>query len=133
MRFHADLPKSLMDSSFAPRWATVRPIEKVAHSLIEITQSLLLHSLRTRSQPVVFGAGSSQLHALLVVTGRVSSWLPMLLLLDGQVPHIPGVATMLMQHSCLLGGRKQPISRHASNVTATTDKPPKAKQSNPPG
>jgi hypothetical protein len=48
-----------------------------------------------------------------------------LVLLDGEVPHVPGVATMLGQYRRLLGGRKQPKSRHASNVATTTDKSPK--------
>jgi hypothetical protein len=55
----------------------------------------------------------------------------MLLLLDGQIPHIPGMATMLRQHHRLLRSRKQPVSRHASNVTATTDKSPKGEAALP--
>jgi hypothetical protein len=51
----------------------------------------------------------------------VASRLPMLLLIDGQIPHIPRVATMLGQPRCLLSGRKQPVSRHPRNLTATTD------------
>jgi hypothetical protein len=70
----------------------------------------------------VLGAGGGQLGALLVVAGRPASGLPVLLLLDGQVSHIPGVAAMLGQHHRLLSSRKQPVSRHASNVAATTDK-----------
>jgi hypothetical protein len=49
----------------------------------------------------------------------------MLLLLDGQIPHIPSLATMLRQLRFLLSGRKQTITRHPSNLTATTDKSPK--------
>jgi hypothetical protein len=56
----------------------------------------------------------------------------MLLLLDGQVPHISGVATMLRQYRLLLSSRKQPVTRHASNVTATTDKSPKGEATLPP-
>ena len=103
MRFHSDLAESLMHTSFAPRRPAVRPGEKVTHRLSEIPQRLLLHGLRAGRQPVMFGAGRSQLSALLVVAGRVPSRLPVLLLFDGQIPHKPGVATILGQHRRLLG------------------------------
>jgi hypothetical protein len=42
-------------------------------------------------------------------------------LLDGQVPHVPGVATMVPQN-CLLGGRgEQAILRHANTLSTTAD------------
>jgi GDP-L-fucose synthase len=47
------------------------------------------------------------------------------LLLNGQVPHKPGVATMPHQDGLLLSGRKQPVTRHSGNITATTDNSPK--------
>ena len=121
-----------MHTGFAPRRAAVRSGEKVAHRLGEVPQRLLLHGLRAGRQPVVLGAGRGQLSTLLVVAGRAATGLPVLLLLDGQVPHIPGVATMLRQHRPLLSSRKQPISRHASNVAATTDKSPKGDAAIPP-
>jgi hypothetical protein len=46
-------------------------------------------------------------------------------LLDGEVPYVPGVAAMLGQQHRLLGGRQQPKSRHVSNVATSTDKSPK--------
>jgi hypothetical protein len=131
-RFHSDLTESLVHTGFAPPRAAVRPTEKVAHRLGEVPQRLLLHSLRPRRQPVVLGTGRGQLSTLLVVARRTASRLPVPLLLDGQIPHIPGVATMLGQHRRLLGSWKQPISRHASNVAATTDKSPKGEAALPP-
>jgi hypothetical protein len=47
------------------------------------------------------------------------------LLLESQVLHIPGVTAMLRQHRFLLSGRKQAVTRHLGNVTATADKLPK--------
>jgi hypothetical protein len=132
MWFHRDLSESLVHTGFAPRRATVRSGEEVPHGLREIPQRLLLHGLRTGGQPVVFGAGRSQLSALLVVAGRVASRLPMLLLLDGQVPHIPGVAAILGQRRRLFGGRKQPVSRHPGNLTTATDTSPKGEAAFPP-
>ena len=125
MQFQPDLPESLMHAGFAPRRPAVRSSEKVAHGLGEVPQCLLLHGLRARRQPVMLRAGGGQLSTLLAIAGRMTSGLPMLLLLDGQIPHISGVTTMLRQHGRLRGSRKQPISRHPRNVTATTDKPPK--------
>src|SRR6185312_11600046 len=99
----------------------------------EVPQRLLLHGLRACRQPVVLGTGRGQLSALLVVAGRAASRLPVQLLLDGQVPHKPGMATMLRQHHRLLTGRNQPISRHTSNLaTTTTDKLPKGQPAPPP-
>ncbi len=80
-RFESDLPKSFMRAGLTPRRATVGAVEKVAHRLGEVPQRLLLHGLRPGCQPVVFGAGRRQLGTLLVVTGRLAPWLPMLLLL----------------------------------------------------
>jgi hypothetical protein len=54
------------------------------------------------------------------------------LLLDGQVPHIPGVATMLRHHRSLFSSRKQTITRHARNVASTTDKSLKGDAAIPP-
>ena len=132
MRFDSDLPESLVYTGFAPRRASVRATEEVASGLREIPQRLLLHGLRTSCQPAVFGAGLGQLGALLVVAGRVASRLPVLLLLDGQVPHVPGVAAMLDQRRRLLGVRKQSVSRHPGKVSATTDTSPKGEAALPP-
>jgi hypothetical protein len=132
MRFHRDLPESLMHTGFAPRRAAVGSAEKVAHRLGEVSQRLLLHRLRPGRQPVVLGAGRGQLSTLLAVAGCAATGLPVPLLLDGQVPHIPGVATMLRQHSPLLSGRKQPVTRHTGNVNNATDKSPKGEAALPP-
>jgi hypothetical protein len=132
MRFHRDLPKPLMHTGFTPRRAAMRSAEKVAHRLSEVPQRLLLHRLRPGRQPIVLGTGRSQLSTLLVVPGRAPTRLPMLLLLDGQIPHIPSVATMLRQRRLLLSGRKQPVSRHIGNLTATTDNSPKPETLPPP-
>ncbi len=125
VRLDSDLPKPLVHPGFAPGRATVRSGEKVAHGLGEVPQGLLLHGLGASRQPVVLGSGRGQLSAVLVVAGRAAPGLPVLLLFDGQVPYIPGVVTMRLQRQCLLSGRKKPVSRHASNVAATTDKSPK--------
>ena len=60
-------------------------VEKVAHRSREVPQRPLLHGLRPGRQPVVFGAGRSQLGTLIVVIRCSAARLPVLLLLDGQI------------------------------------------------
>jgi hypothetical protein len=104
MWFDRYLPESLVHPGFAPRRAAMRSAEKVVHRLGEVPQRLLLHGLRPGRQPIVLGTSGGQLRTLLVVAGRAATGLPVLLLLDGQVPHVPGMATMLGQRRRLLSG-----------------------------
>ncbi|MDT5357642.1 MAG: hypothetical protein QOJ56_6174 [Mycobacterium sp.] len=127
-RFHTDLPKTLVLAGLTPGWASVGAIEVVAHRLGEVPQRLLLHGLRPGGQPVVFGAGRRQLSTLLLVTRRCAAWLPMLLLLYGQIPHKPGMATVPGQHNRLFTGGKHPQPAHCNNINATTDNLPKGEK-----
>ena len=120
-RFESDLPESFLLAGLAPRRATVGAVKKVAHRLGEVAQRLLLHSLRSGCQPVVFGAGRCQLGTLLVVAGRLAAWLPVLVLLHGQIPHKPGMATVFGQYCRLLRAGKQPKPAHINNLGSTTD------------
>jgi hypothetical protein len=119
--FESDLAESFIPADLAPCRAPVGAVEKVAHRLGEVPQGLLLHRLRPGAQPLVFGAGRRQLGALFVVIGRSAAWLPVPLLLHGQIPHKPRVTTMFGQCCRLLRARKQPKPAHISNVGATTD------------
>ena len=121
-RFDRDLPEPLMDTGFAPGRAAVRSGEKIPHRLSEVPQRLLLHRLRARRQPIMLGTRRSQLSTLIVISRRAATRLPVQLLLDGQVPHKPGMATMLRQHHRLLSGWKQTVTRHPRKLSATTDK-----------
>jgi hypothetical protein len=66
--------------------------------------------------------------------GCLASWPPVLLLLDGQIPYKPGMATMLGQYWHLLNTRKQSKPAHTRNIGAGTDKNPKGgtRQFSPP-
>jgi hypothetical protein len=119
--FDSDLAESFMRAGFAPRRATVGAVKKVAHRLGEVAQRLLLHGLRPGFKPAVFSAGRRQLGTLLVVAGRVASWLPVPLLLHGKIPHKPGMTTVLGQHCRLLKTGKQPKPAHTDNLGSTTD------------
>nr|CRL67744.1 hypothetical protein CPGR_00571 [Mycolicibacterium malmesburyense] len=122
MGFHCDLAESFVHAGFAPGRAAMSPVEKISHRLREVPQRLLLHGLRTRRQPTMLGASRGQLSALLDVARGMTPRAPMLLLLDGQIPHKAGVATMLVQRGHLIRNRKQPVSSHTSNVATNTDK-----------
>jgi hypothetical protein len=92
-----------------------------ARMLGEVPQRLRLHRLRSGFQPVVFGSSRGQLGTLLVVPGRMATWLPVSLLFDGKIPHKPGMATVLDQHRRLLNIGEQPKPAHSNNLGSTTD------------
>jgi hypothetical protein len=120
-RFESDLPKSFMLARLAPGRATVCAVKEIAHRLGEVPQGLLLHGLRPGRQPVVFSAGAGQLGTLLVVSGRLATWLPVLVLLHGEIPHKPGMATVFGQYCRLLKAGKQAKPAHINNLGRTTD------------
>ena len=74
-----------------------------------------------RAQPRAH-PGPGELLALLQVARRARpARVPVGVLLNGQVPHVPGVAAVVLQHR-LLGGRgKQPEPGHANTLSDTTD------------
>ena len=88
----------------------------------EVPQRLLLHHLRASGQPWVLHPGGSELSALLqVARGTLPAWVPVGVLLDGQIPYVPGVTAVLLQHR-LLGGRgAQPVSGHTNTLSDATD------------
>jgi hypothetical protein len=95
--------------------------EEVPHGLGEVAQRLLLHRLRPRRQPIVFGSGLGQLRRLFVISRGAAPWLPQLLLFHRQVPHEPRMPAMLQQHLLLNGRRHQPEPRHTRKVATATD------------
>jgi hypothetical protein len=127
-RFEPDLAEPFMRAGLAPGRATMSAVKKVAHRLGEVAQRLLLHGLRSGGKPVVFGAGLRQLGTLLVIAGRLATWLPVLLLLYGKIPHKPSMATVFGQYRRLLGTGKQPKSAHTKNLGSTTDNPSKRRE-----
>ena len=78
--------------------------------------------VRVLGEPRVLPAGCRELSALLQVGRRArSAGAPVGVLLDGEVPYIPGVAAVTFQH-VLLGRRgKQPVPRHANTLANAAD------------
>ena len=72
----------------------------------------------------MLGAGFGELPGLLQITRRaLPARTPVLVLLHGEVPHVPGMGAMAPQHR-LLGGRgKQPVPEHAKTLLTGTDIP----------
>jgi hypothetical protein len=123
MRLDADLPESFVHPLLAPGRPLVRPGEEVRHRLREITQRLLLHRLRPGPQPPELGAGLGQLPGLLVVVRCPAPSVPgpEAVLLDRQIPHIPGVRAMPEQGGVLLGRGGQTVTRHEASLTCTLE------------
>ena len=83
----------------------VRRSKNARHRLGEVPQRLLLHRLGARGQPWMLCPRCGELPALHQVARRACpAWPPLGMLLDGQVPHEPGMGAMVPQHR-LLGAR----------------------------
>ena len=117
-------PEPLVSAGLPPSRTSgrVARIEERGHGLCEVPQCLLLYRLRACGQPRVLGAGLCELSALLRVAGRaLSARVPVGVLLDGQVPHVPGVRAVFPQH-CLLGRcGEQAIPAHTNTLSTITD------------
>ena len=83
---------------------------------------LLLHRLGAGGQPRVPGPRDGELPALLQVARRaLPAGAPVGVLLDGQVPHVPGVPAVVPQHRFLGGRGEQPVPGHANTLASTAD------------
>ena len=113
-------PESLVSSGLAPRRSTVRPFEVIGHGLREVPQRLLLHDLAAIAQPLVFGSRRGELSGLLQVAGcSIASRAPVLVLLNCQVPDVPGVRAVPEQDRFLFRRWRQPVSSH-TNIVANS-------------
>ena len=96
--------------------------EEIRHSLGEIAQRLLLDHLGAGRQPRVPGPRGGELPALFQVARRAHpARVPVGVLLDGQVPDVPGVAAVVPQHRFLRGGGVEPVPGHTNIIAITTD------------
>jgi len=117
-------PEPLVPSCLTPRRAPIRilRIQECGHRPGEIPKGLLLHRLGSGSQPCMLRPGLGELPALIDIAWRPrAARAPVRVLLDGQIPHVPGVRTVIA-HCHFLGGRgQQPVSGHTNTVAMTTD------------
>jgi hypothetical protein len=116
--------ESLVPPGLAPRRppGRVARVEERGHRLSEVAQGLLLDGLGAGGQPRVLRAGGGELPALLQVAGSaLPAGVTVGVLLDGQVPHVPGVAAVVPQHRFLGGGGEQAVPGHANTLASTTD------------
>jgi hypothetical protein len=117
-------PKTLIAPGFAPSRPPrgIAGVEECSHRVGEIAKRLLLYRLRAFRQPSVFCSCLRELTALLMVArGAFPSRAPVLVLLYGEVPYVPGVRTVVPKHRILGGGREQPIPGHANTLATITD------------
>jgi hypothetical protein len=116
--------ESLVLASLAPRRPPCRVlrVEERGHRLGEVPQCLLLHHLGASGQPRVFCPRLGELTALFQVSRcAFSAWPPVRVLLDGEIPYVPGVGAVIPQHRPLSGRRIQPVPRHANRIANTSD------------
>jgi hypothetical protein len=92
--------------------------DSTAHSI-----ALCGRSSEVRLKPRVLSTGLGQLRALLYKARGFAARLPVPLLLDRQIPHVPRVPSVPQQRLLLLIGRQQPKPRHSFTVSTTTDIP----------
>jgi hypothetical protein len=104
------------------RLAGLPGVEERGHRMGNVPQRLLLHHLGSCGQPRVLCAGGGELPALFQVAGRaVAARVPVLVLLYGQVPHVPGVGAVVLQHRFLSGRGEQPVPGHTNTLAITAD------------
>ena len=119
-----DDPESFIPPGLTPARPVgrVMRVEERHHRPGEVPQGLLLHHLGALSQPRILGAGGGELLALLqIARSACLARVPVSVLLDGQIPYIPGVAAVPPQHALLGGGGKQPVPGHTNILSTTTD------------
>jgi hypothetical protein len=119
-------PESLIPAGLAPRRPPGRAarVEERGHCLGEVPQCLLLHGLGAGGQPRVPGPGLGELPALLqVARGALAARVPPGVLLDGEVPHVPGVRAVVPQHRFLGGRRDEPVPGHTNTLSDTAGIP----------
>jgi hypothetical protein len=117
-------PEPLGPSCLAPRRSPCRVlwVEERGHRLGEIPQRLLLHHLGTRRQPRELRPCLGELTALLhVARGALPAGKPVQVLLDGQVPDVPGVAAVILQYRLLGRCGEQSVSGHANILSTNAD------------
>jgi hypothetical protein len=121
-RLHGDHSESLIASGLAPARPAVCACEEISYRLREISQSLLLDHLTSRTQPAEGSASLSELSALLQIRRCMNPpRLPPGILLDSKIPYEPSVCAMLSKGRFLCSCRNETIARHSSIRSAGAD------------
>jgi hypothetical protein len=121
-RLEGNNAKPFVDTSLSPCRPPVGSREVVCHRLAEVPQRLLLNHLRSCTQPVELPSGVGQLPRLREVSRRRSAVRrPMGVLLNGKIPDIASVSTVLQEPICLAWCRLQTEPAHATTVSSVTD------------
>jgi hypothetical protein len=140
---HIPLPRSSTHDAetfiaigLAPRWSPggVVRVEEGDHGLGEIPPGLLLHHLGACGQPRVLCSCLRKLPTLLQIARRtLAARVPMLMLLHREIPYVPGMSTVVLQHCFLRRGGEQPVPGHTNILSITADISGEAKRRFPPG
>jgi hypothetical protein len=109
----------LVLSGLSPGRPTVSAAVEVPASLVEIPQGLLLHGLRTCSQPFERRPRLRQLAGLFAVPRCGSPMIrPHRPLLDRQVPDVSGMPTTVLQRKMLRGSWVKPKAGHGTDPSS---------------
>src|ERR1035437_6946438 len=113
----SDDPQALILAGFTPLRAFVGSCEESLPRMVEVTQRLLLDSLRTAGKPRLRSPGLGQLRGLGVeARGGTLPTPPHQALFESEVPHVSGLTALLQQEHFLCGGRIQ-TEPHAGQYT----------------
>ncbi len=116
--------ESLILPGLAPRGSPgqVLRVKERGHRPGEVPQCLLLYRVGSVGEPRVLCPGLGELPTLFQVARRARpAWTPVRVLLDREVPYVPGVSTVLAQGYLLVGRGTQPIPRHTNTLAITAD------------
>jgi hypothetical protein len=106
-----DDPEAFMPTRLAPRGLAASSGEKRLHRAMVIADGLLLNDRTAGCEPGIVRAGLSQLPATLVEPRHwPTPWLPVGLLLNAKIPHIPGMRAVLQQDRFLIRSDYKPVS-----------------------
>ena len=102
-----DDTKTLMPAPLAPLRPSVTTTPPIRHGLRKVPQRLLLHRLRTRTQPLIRSTSLSQLPALHHIVRKTLPMMPIPQLLHREIPHEPSLRTVRREQLFLLRCRIQ--------------------------
>jgi hypothetical protein len=121
-RSNCDNPESLAAPGLSPPRPSMSTREEMLHSLVEISQRLLLDHLASDAQPFMLRASRSQLPVLLDISRRApASQTPPRLLFDGQVPDKSCLGAVVFEDHLLGRCGMQPVAAHANTISRASD------------
>lgn len=119
---HGDDAETIITTRFSPGRSPEPACEVVGHCLAEVPKRLLLHHLRTTTQPARRDSRCRQLSCVLEVgRRRPAAWAPEAVLLDREIPDESCLPAELAELFCLRWGWQETKPGHGKTLTQATD------------